>query len=65
MSDTKLNRVELMRKIREIIDLNTNDPVEEIATMGKALTEISKALKGQTANDAKAIIAAIMTLEGR
>jgi hypothetical protein len=61
----KLNRVELMRKIREIIDAASNDPVEEMRTTGEALCKVAEALKGHTPSEARAIIAAVMALEGK
>jgi len=61
----KINRVELMQKIKQIIDMHSNDPVEEIAALGQALLDISKALEGQSSADAKAILAAVFALEGQ
>lgn len=61
----KVNRVELMRKIREIFDSHTNDPIEELAVIGKALCDVAEALKGHSASDARAIIAAVAALEGK
>jgi|GEM_PF-6358606 len=63
MSDVLLNRVELMHKLDEIIRTATNDPVEEIAALGKALTEIAKALKGQSPAEVKAILSAVQALQ--
>jgi hypothetical protein len=61
----KVNRVDLMRKIREIVDAATNDSIEEMRTTGEALVKVAEALKGHTPSEARAIIAAVMALEGK
>jgi hypothetical protein len=60
----KLNRMELVNKIREIIGAHSNDPAEEMIALGTAILQIGQALKGQSPADAKAILAAVQALEG-
>lgn len=59
----KLNRMELVGKIREIIGSHSNDPAEELIELGTAMVEIGKALKGQSPANARAILAAVTALE--
>jgi len=59
----KINRVELVQKVREIIGEHTNDPAEEMIALGTAMVEIGKALRGRSLPDQRAIIAAVAAME--
>lgn len=63
MTDTKLNRVELLHKLMEIVRSCTNDPADELIALGNALTEAGAVLKGRSAADQRAIIIALQVLE--
>jgi hypothetical protein len=63
MTDTKLNRVELLNKLMEIVRSYTNDPADELIALGNALAEAGAVLKGHSAADQRAIIIALQVLE--
>jgi hypothetical protein len=63
MTDTKLNRVELLNKLMEIVRSYSNDPADELIALGKALAEAGAVLKGRSAADQRAIIIALQVLE--
>ncbi len=57
------SRVDVLSKVREI--LNTcQDPAEELIAMGEALAKIGRALKGLPPTEAKAVLRALMAMEG-
>jgi hypothetical protein len=64
MTETKLNRNDLLAKVREVIYASSNEPAEELIAMGQALTKIGEALRGQSGADCRAIITAVATMEG-
>jgi hypothetical protein len=59
---TKLNRIELMRKVNEVVDDATNDPADELIAMGEALVKVGQALKGLTIHDARAVIKGVQAI---
>jgi len=63
MTQTKINRMELLDQVRDIIKEHCNDPAEELITLGTAMVDIGKALKGQSPAEARAILTAIIALE--
>jgi hypothetical protein len=62
-SDVKIGRMELVAKIRDIIGNHCNDPADEMITLGKAMSEIGRALKGQSPAEARTILEAVKVLE--
>ena len=60
--EPKLNRVDLLNKVNEILRRNTNDPADELIRTGKALQEIGEALKGIPAAEARAVLTAVGNL---
>ena len=58
-----MNRIEVMSKVREVLDTKTADPADELIALGQALVGIGKALKGQSSHDARAILRAVSELE--
>jgi hypothetical protein len=59
-----MTKFECLQKCREILDAHCEDPARALEESGLALMEIGKALKGQTPNDARAIIRSLQALEG-
>jgi hypothetical protein len=57
-------RVDLMRRIAEIIKNSTADPGQELITTGEALIKVGNILKGQSIRDAQAVINATIELFG-
>lgn len=58
----KTTRQDVLMKIQEIVKENTIDPADEMIACGEALVAIGKTLKGVSAADARAIVAAAVAL---
>jgi hypothetical protein len=63
-SEPVASRVDTVQKIREILGTLTS-PSDELIATGKALVAIGEALRGLPVSDAKAALAAVITLEGK
>jgi hypothetical protein len=63
MTDAKLNRVELLNKLMEIVRSCANDPADDLIALGNALIEAGAVLKDRSAADQRAIIIALQVLE--
>jgi hypothetical protein len=63
MTETKLNRVELLNKLMEIVRSCTTDPADELIALGNALVEAGAVLKGHSVADQRATIIALQVLE--
>lgn len=63
--EAKPQRADVLKKLREILDLETEDPSTTLIATGKALVSIGEALKGQSLADQRAIVAAAVALEGK
>ena len=59
-----MNKLELVEKVRQILDSSYEDPAEQIIKEGEALAQIGYALKGLNIHDARAAIKAVAVLEG-
>ena len=57
-----MNRLEVVNKIREIIDADTEDPAEELVKMGETLVKIGKALKGLSVEESRKVLRAVTVL---
>ena len=57
-----MNRLEVVNKIREIIDADTEDPAEELVKMGEVLIKIGKALKGLSVEESRKVLRAVTVL---
>lgn len=51
-----LNRADTVKKIKEILESNTNTPSEEMRQMGEVLIKMGDALEGLTSEEALAIL---------
>lgn len=60
----KASHTDVLAKVREVIDSNTIDPATELQAMGRALSEIGKALDGLSLQEARSVIEAVMALDG-
>ena len=58
-----MTNVELINKLSEIIEANSESPVDEIRTIGQALIEIADALKGKTVGECRKIMQAVIALQ--
>lgn len=61
---SKLNRQNLMKEVHAIIVGSTNDPAEDLIAMGQALISIGETLRGRSNGECRAIMHAVMALEG-
>ena len=57
-----MNRLEVVNKIREIIDADTEDPAEELVQMGEVLVKIGKSLKGLSVEESRKVLRAVTVL---
>ena len=57
-----MNRLEVINKIREIIDADTDDPAEELVKMGEVLVKIGKSLQGLSIEEARKVLRAVTVL---
>ena len=57
-----MNRLEVVNKIREIIDADTDDPAEELVKMGEVLIKIGKSLQGLSIEEARKVLRAVTVL---
>ena len=57
-----MNRLEVINKIREIIDADTDDPAEELVKMGEVLIKIGKSLQGLSIEEARKVLRAVTVL---
>ena len=57
-----MNRLEVVNKIREIIDADTDDPAEELVKMGEVLVKIGQALKGLSVEESRKVLRAVTVL---
>lgn len=60
----KIARIELLKKVQEILHANTEDPSESLIKEGEALASIGRALKDVGIHDARAVLRAVGELEG-
>ena len=57
-----MNKLEVVNKIREIIDADTDDPAEELVKMGEVLIKIGKSLQGLSIEEARKVLRAVTVL---
>ena len=57
-----MNRLEVVNKIREIIDADTDDPAEELVKMGEVLIKIGQALQGLSVEESRKVLRAVTVL---
>lgn len=57
-----MTRIELVRKVQEVLNQHAEDPAEELIKTGEALIALGKALKGRSRAEAMAIITAAASL---
>lgn len=60
----KTNRCELLKKISECIERQTDSPSDELIALGEALVAVGKELEGVSHADARATIKAVSALHG-
>jgi hypothetical protein len=59
-----MTKLEILKRVREILDNCCDEPAEQIIKEGEALVAIGKALKGLPIHDARAVIRSVAALEG-
>lgn len=57
-------RIEVVNKVREVLEDCTEDPAVELRKFGEAIVKIADALKGLSLADAKNVMRAVATLDG-
>jgi hypothetical protein len=63
MESERVNRVELVNRVNEIIQSSTRDPAKDLQAIGQAMVEMGKALEGLPASEARAVLRAVMELQ--
>jgi hypothetical protein len=63
-SKPEVNRINLLHRVRGILDAHTEDPAEQMIREGEALAAIGKALLGIPVHEARAVLRAVTVMEG-
>lgn len=63
LREDAMNRLELIRKIEEVINENADHPAQELIDMGVALQAIGEALRDKTVVECQQIIQAVRALQ--
>jgi hypothetical protein len=60
--DATMTKIELVRKIQEVVNDHAMDPADELIKLGEALILVGKVLKGHSGTEAAAIMTAVAAI---